>query len=318
MKKVNIYIDFGGNSLKVFKKGEGLILKEPTLVSVKKQNNKLHITAFGKDVLSKKHPESEVVSLISHGEIINLYLASEFLKNKLGKLFSSATMPNIYAKVIVTSALPLHEQKKYFDVFKMSGFKNIDLLDSSEVIRLSLNPELKKKNICIVDLGASKVSVDTFKANHKVCSAMLGIGGKTIENAIKTLFFEEKFVLSDTVCEQINKELSSLFEKDIKHLEVSGINPSTNQLESKTITSKKIYPIYYNFFKEISLVIKASVREFLAKHTNDDIDLIYVIGGLSSTSGLEVFLSKELNIPQIVIDNNFDNALILRISQYFD
>lgn len=317
MKGFNVYIDFGGKTLKIFKSGEGLILKEPTLISVKKQNGKYQIINCG---YKAKITDSEnIVSLplINQGEIVDVSLAGEYLKRMLLSIFKPAQIANLHAKMLVTSSLPMKEQKKYFDAIKLSGIKNIELIDSAEIVRLSLGNQFTKQNILIIDFGASKVCADIFCQGKKACGAMIGIGENTIEQAIMTTFKEQGIIISQDQAEILSKQTASLIEKDNKKQEIEGISFVTGETETKFITSKEIYPIVFNFFKEISMMIKGCLRDFAVKFNDQPVDSIVVIGGLSQITGLEDYLKKQLKIDNVIIDDNFENALILRISQLY-
>jgi rod shape-determining protein MreB len=108
----------------------------------------------------------------------------------------------------------------------------------------------------------------------------------------------------------LEKEIPIL-ENDKREIEIIGSDEITGKPKQVTITSEDIRPILINFMQTILVAIETSIN-ISPPEVSSDIakNGMFLSGGLSSICGIQKYLSKKLNIPVKVVQDN-ENAVIL-------
>lgn len=315
-----IGVDFGSCNLTIYKKGEGIVFKQPSLLSIEKTGDKYTAIAFGndaKDIMLNNNNENIVTfSPLHEGEVKSVEYAGFLLKLVLTKLFPKSSVAHYTCKIAVPNGLDSEQTEKYLNVCKLAGFKKIQLIPIPLLIYYS---NLDNKNInnietLTVDIGGSKCDFGAISNEKIVKGATIALGGKAIDKSI-SIILQENFniIITDQTAEKIKIEIGSLFANDNKKLEVIGLDVPSKNLVKKIVTSKDIYPCLDIFFSEICMVIKSILAESIASgFCNEDIYTKTIIcGGLCNFSGIQKFISKKTGLKNCIILDNFENSVAL-------
>jgi rod shape-determining protein MreB len=316
--KINLGIDFGGSYVSIYKKGEGVIFKEPSLIAVKGSNSKYKITAIGNEAKNKqnKHNDVLVFSPFSEGLVKSVDYASLYLKNILLKLFKRV----MFSKICCTLAIPcgtnLHQEKEYMQI--CSGLK-INCLGTvrgaiCSVISAKDNPHYPQ---LIVDIGGAKTDVAVVNGNSILHGATLGLGGTAMDNSIINAV-EKKYdlIIDELTAEMIKNNIGSLYSNDTLNTEIIGIDIKTQTPRGCVVYSKEIRECLIPYFNEIVNVIKATFSEFSESELVPIVkNGILLTGGITGISGIEQFFSNKLGI-NATISEYADNSVILGLSKF--
>lgn len=315
--KINLGIDFGSCNLTIYKKGEGILFKQPALICVKKQNDKYSIIALGKDAQDLQLNNSDnlvVFSPIFDGVVKSIEYGGSLLKFALNEVLRNTLLQKINCEIAVPCGLNQEEKNKYAEICKFAGIKAVKTIDCPILAKLGAENNLPNSAVVIVDIGASKSDIAVVLKDEIISGATLALGGKTLDNAILMMLEEENFVVTEQIAEQIKNELATLFPNDTRKMNVNGIDKISEEIYPKNITAKQIYPIIKGFFDEIAVVIKSAVGDSLEKLNEKYIDKIIITGGLCEIVGLEQFLSRKIGI-KVSVSEKAENAVSLGFSK---
>ncbi len=314
MSKTIIAIDLGTSNTSIYKKQIGVVLKEPTLLAVSETNGKTEIVEYGlsaKKMLGKTNEDIKFVSPVNCGIISNLALCEKLLAYFLDKIMFS----NEKFDIVFTVPCGLTEDEIL--TFKNLGLKlgagKVDLVPSVLVALLGANENINKASGYIsLNLGGGTIDMAICSLNSILKGFSLGFGGNKIDEAIK--LYVEQFLdmqISSVTSEKLKNEAGSLFVHDLTNCEFSGVDINTKSPKIEVIEASSLRDTLEFYFQKVYMAIKVMINSCNPDIVSDlSINGIIVTGSLANLTGLENYLSKNLNLP-VKICEDCDNAVIL-------
>lgn len=310
MNKQLIALKLGSTITTIYKQGEGLVLKEPTMLATVGGYKNREIKAVGKEAKRMQGRTSSSVSMIypvNSGLITDTDMATEMLREFLKKIFPRSFLkPNIKALVCVPLGITINEKKNFERVCYGAGIADVTLVPAiiCSAIGAGINIGTNSGKL-LVNLGGGCTNIAAIGLNSIITGLNVSVGGTLINTAIEKMLLEKYgLVVSDGVSERVKQEISSMLENNTASTEVQGINATTKETESVVVSAKDVYPILVNSFSKVADAI-ASVIATCPPDVASDIahDGIYLFGGHSQISGIARFFKDKLKINTYVSDN---------------
>lgn len=302
MINYDLAIELGTQNTTIYKRGSGIVLKEPSLVAIEMVGRKKNFHSVGdaaKKVVGDENSNLTVFEPIVEGVIINKQLAIIMLKELLKKV-DADKLSKYKVMFVVPVGLTDKEKNKILSIGYALNFNTVTLIPSSVASLVGMDADLTEPGShIIVSLGAGVSDISIITKGVIVRGATITVAGKPLSGAIaKYLRDRYSLVVGEEISHQINKEIVSLFENDKNALKVVGVDADTKQYKEALVTSKEIFPIVTEFFEKITECINAIIEASSSQVVADIARLgIYICGGLSQISGLETYLRKQLNFP---------------------
>ena len=297
MSTFYIGLKIGSNNTWIYKAGNGLVLREPTLVAVGTNSKNREIKAFGNDAISligRSGAEISVISPISNGLIRYDDLTTQMLRGFLKKIFPTKTFAQkIKAILCVPLGITSSEKKKFEIVCFKAGITDVcivpEILSYAVGSEMNLSPELSH---LIVNIGGDTTNIAVISGYRIISGYNFSIGGSLINIAI-TKYIEETYNLriSPEMANQLKLDICSLFSSFSASTKVIGINTRSMLKEERTIQSSELYPIvdyYYGKIAEAVLSLIASSKPETAKDIAQN--GIYYFGGATAIIGFEKYM----------------------------
>lgn len=303
-------IDLGSNYTTIYKRGSGIVLREPSLILLETVGKTMKVSKIGIDAqrINGKTSSSEVfVKPIIEGVIKNLELTKKMVSYFIGKVVSySLVKPAIKLIVSLPTSLNQQQYEDYKNVFYSIGFAKIDFVYNCVCASLADVPyfSLGKANL-LVNIGGGKTEISSLVNNKIISACSLNVGGNLIDKCIAEHLQKTKnYTISTNIACKIKQEIGSLYETDKSNMEVLVQDGNTNSPITTIITSKELLkPIYENYFK-ILQTIQAFLNQCSPEVAQDiKNEGIILYGGGSLITGLEKFFKKILNLSVFVVDN---------------
>ena len=309
MSNYELCINLGSNFTTIYKKNSGIVLREPSVVLIDTTNKNFKVINFGLDAnkeSGKLATNQVLVKPIIEGVIKNFELTKKMVIYFLNKIVKySLIKPYIKLIVCLPVALKSEQYEIYKNLFYSIGFAKIKFVYNSVCASLKENPYfcLGKANL-LVDIGAGKTEICSVVNNKIISACSLNVGGELIDKKIAEYLLKTKnCVISQSIAENIKREIGSLYETDKSSIEVlvQDLNSQTplNTIFTAKDISVPIYESYFKILQTIQVFINNSSPEVAADIKNDGI-ILY--GGASLITGLEKFFKKVLKISVFVMD----------------
>ena len=310
MNKQLIALKLGSTITTIFKQGEGLVLKEPSMIAVSGYLKSREIKAVGKEAKRMQGRTSgniSVVSPINAGIITDTELASSMLKSFLKKIFPRTFLkPNVKALLCVPLGISVEEKKAFEKVCYNAGIADVTLIPAIVCSAIGDNlPINTSTGKLLVNIGGGCTNIAAMAMNSIITGINISVGGTNMNVAIEKYILERfKLFISSGTSEKINKEIGSLLENNNASIEIQGVNIETKESESVIVSSKDIYPIMVHYYSLISDAILSVISTCPPDIQNDITrEGIYLYGGHAQISGLSKFLREKLKLNILISEN---------------
>lgn len=298
-----IGIELGSYNTLIYKQGNGIVLKEPSLIAMSTNLKDKEIKAVGNDAknLMARTPKNiSIFSPISNGVIQYEELVVLMLKEFLKKIFP---VKKFGQKIKAILCVPLgitQEEKKQFEI---ACYKSeiTEVYIIPEVISYAIGNKIdikSKPSQFFVNIGADTTSISII-SNYTILNGYnISIGGSIINMGI-VKYIEDKFFVRIGIeqAENLKIEIGSLFENYNAKLEVIGVNKISQMKESILVNASDIYPVISYYYGKIAEAIKSIISsckpEIITDITKSG---IHYYGGSSDIAGFERFMTNKIGI----------------------
>ena len=313
----NFYaIDFGGSYTTIYKLGDGLVLKEPSLIMAELTDNGYLVKAMGSDAkntFGKTDEKSIVFCPISESVIKSVEYASDMLKYFLSKVYKKNLFKTTKFLMTYPIGLSQEEIEKYKTVAKNAGIENCYFVPRVICSAIGCDIDITSPSAnLIVDIGGSSTDFAVISNSNVIYACTLAVGGKSVDNSIKQIIKERYNIdISLTMAEKIKVEIGSLFSDDIANMEVSGYDVVSSLPITTVIYANDIKDAMSPIIDEVARICATTLNMCSTDVVADVAEHgIYVCGAYVKTSGLKNYLSKKLSIA-VNAEDSFSDACII-------
>lgn len=302
-----IAVDLGTSNTRIYENGRGVVLNEPSLVTVNTNANR--VVRIGEDAESVKGkaPDSEeTVRPLSNGVISRyrhtLIMLKKFLKKSCGNLVIRPDMT-----VCVPCGISDVEEHAVKDVCSEAGAKNVLLIDSplAAAIGAGIDVTSSTGNL-IIDIGGGTTDIAVICSGGVVCSDSVKTGGFAMnESIIKYVRRKYLLAISETSAERAKLKAGAVWGGDTSRMaDVRGKCLQTSTPRSVTLTCADMVE---SLEEPVTSVIEAlcGVLEQTPPELISDISKsgILLVGGGSKIYGIDKLISSVTGVPCRIAEN---------------
>lgn len=310
----NLAIEFGGVNTLIYRKEQGLVLKEPSLICAANVGQQYEIKAIGFDaekLQGKTNDSTYIFSPVVCGEIKSLEYTAEMLKYFFQKV-EVRKFPKESAIVLVPAGIGEEAKKDYIRSAKLAGLGKVCLVPTVVCCAYASGEvEQSKAKLC-VHMGGTLTDVAAINMNTILKGCSIELGGRYLDIEIAQYVSKKyKVEISIASAKRLKEEIATLVEGDVRSANVIGIDESSGKPKQILISSEEIFPMLVSFIENVINAIETTLNVCPPEVAGDvAVEGIYVSGGLSSILGISKFLSKKLNMKVNIIPDG-DNAPLI-------
>lgn len=307
----DIGIDLGTANILVTIKGKGIVLREPSVISI--DNNTGAILAVGneaKEMLGRTPKEISAIRPIKDGVIADFTATKLLLKNIMEKVCKkyNAIRPRVI--VGVPSGITEVEERAVEESIIHAGAREVYLIEEpmAAAIGAGIQIEEPSGNI-IVDIGGGTTEVAVISLGGTVLSNSIRIAGDELdEDIINYVKKEMNMVIGEITAEQIKKELGCAMPLMTQMtMEIKGRDISTGLPRTDVITSSQVETAIKDSIAQIVEVIKLSLEKTPPELASDIMEKgIVLSGGGALIQNLDKLVSLETGMPAYVAEEPLD------------
>lgn len=303
MAKKIFGVDFGTNVIKVYKKGDGIVLLERTAVSTVGKGKAKRAIAIGEksfEMFEKAPPSINVSLPICRGVVAHLDDMVQ-LWNYMGyKISDNKKMSRCQFYLAVPADITEVEKQAYSKIVMKSDSKpqKVFLIDKpiADAYGLGLDVE-KSRGILIANLGADTCELSVLSLGGIVATKLIPYGGNDFDRIIQTYVRKKyNFVIGLKTAETIKMNLVSAIETD-SSVTVAGRDLLKGLPGEITVSAQEILPLVADIFEKLANDIRS-----LLEHTPPEISHeilhngIYLTGGTSFVNGMNQYLANRVKV----------------------
>lgn len=303
-----IGIDLGTANIIVFRKGKGIVLREPSVVAMSVTKKK--ILAVGEDarMMIGRTPGTIVaIRPLSDGVIADYTTTEKMLEYILDKVCGRKRLFKPRVLISVPSGVTNVERRAVIQAARAAGAGEAFTIEEpmAAAIGAGLPISMPGGNM-VIDIGGGTTDVAVISLDGIVVSNSLRVGGNKIDEVItRHIKNTYNLMIGDRTAEEIKIKIGSAYPLETEmRLEVRGRDlvaglPKTVEVTSEEIRSAMAEPI--NLIIER---VKATLEQTPPELSSDIIERgIMLTGGGALVRGLDRLLSLETNIPVHVADD---------------
>lgn len=315
-------IDFGTSTIKISKKGQGIVLDERNVIAIADRKT---IIAAGNEAydMYEKAPSNIMVTYpVRNGVIADVENMTALLNYFIRKLGGSKR-PGAADYIVATPTdITEVERRSFYELIAHSGLKyrRIKIVEKPIACALGAGLEITSaKGVMMVDIGADTTEVSILSLGGIVLSKLIPVGGNRLDEAIKGVVKKQhNLYIGDKTAEYIKKTLASAL-PDVKasvkvygRAVVSGL-PVEMEVDSKTVYDA-IIEYLYNIIDAVRIILERTPPEI----SSDIIDSgIYITGGSAGIFGLGDLIAKETGLKVNICEDS-SNTVVKGLCRIMD
>lgn len=293
-------IDFGTGTVKVYKKSEGIILNERTVVATVGKGAAQRPVAIGDkayEMFEKVPPNIKVSFPLENGVISQMGDMISLWNFMLEKISGRRKAKNADFYIAVPADIREVDKNAYSRVVSESECKphKVFLIHKPVADALGLDLDVENaRGIMIVNVGAETTEISVLSLGGIVVSKLLPYGGNYFdEQIINYIRKEHNFVIGRKSAEQIKKTLVSAVPVDEKAT-VVGRNVVKGLPGEVTVASSEIFPLVQGVFLSISAAVRSMLERTPPEIASEIAERgIYLTGGSSWIRGMDQLVANE-------------------------
>ncbi len=298
--RADVGIDLGTSSVLVYVRGKGIILNEPAVVAIDKEQNKL--LAVGED--AKKMIGRTPANIIAIRPIKDGVISDYSTTQKMLKYFIEKSVGKYLLKprivLCVPSGITEVEKRAVIDSSNQAGAMKTTLIEEPIAAAIGAGIDITEANgNMIVDIGGGTTDIAVISLGGMVVSRSLKVAGDDFDDAI-IKYIKKKFniIIGDRSAEKLKLTIGSAYPREEeKYQETKGRNVLTGLPININISSSDMLEALKDPIKEIIDAIH-NVLEITPPELAADISSkgILMAGGGSLLYGLDKLLAEKTGI----------------------
>jgi len=304
----DIGIDLGTSSVLAYVKGKGIVLKEPSVISI--DRNTGQVLAVGDEarlMLGRTPGNIVAIRPLSGGVISDYEVTEKMLKYFLRKVTGKRLFGKPRVVICVPSGVTEVEKRAVLDAAAESGAGRIYLIE--EPIAAAIGAGLDISEACghmVVDIGGGTTDVAVISLGGAVLSETIKVAGNDFDEAIiKYMRKKYNLLIGDRTAEEMKINIGSAYPRQEEiYMDVSGRNlisglPKTVRISSAEMIEALEEPI------QAILECVHSVLERTPPELASDISEkgIVMTGGGALLYGFDKLLQERTKIAVYVADD---------------
>ena len=313
-KSKDIGIDLGTANILVTIKGKGIVLREPSVISVNAKTGGIIATGFeAKEMLGRTPKEINAIKPLKDGVIADFTATKLLLKNLLERVCKryNAVRPRVL--VGVPSGITEVEERAVEEAIMRAGAREVYLIEEPMAAAIGAGIEIEEPsgNI-IVDIGGGTSEVAVISLGGIVISNSIRVAGDELDEDIVNYIKKElNLAIGEATAEQIKKEIGCAMPlMSQMTMEIKGRDLNDGLPRTEVITSNQVEKAMKESIDKIVEVVKITLEKTPPELASDIMEKgIALSGGGALIQNLDKLISSETGMPVYVIEEPLDSVL---------
>ena len=308
MQGTDIGIDLGTASILVYIRGKGVVLKEPSVVALDRDTNK--IKAIGEDarlMLGRTPGNIVAIRPLRQGVISDYTVTEQMMKYFIQKALGKKVFRRPHIAVCVPSGVTEVEKKAVEDATYQTGAKEVSIIEEPIAAAIGAGIDISKPcGNMIVDIGGGTSDIAVISLGGTVVSASIKIAGDDFDEAIvRYMRRKHNLLIGDRTAEDIKIKIGSAFPRpESVSVDVRGRNLVTGLPKTITVTSEETEEALRDPSAQIVEAVHSVLEKTPPELAADIAERgIVLTGGGSLLYGLEELIESKTGITTMTAED---------------
>lgn len=305
---MDIGVDLGTANVLVYIKGKGIVLREPSVVAIDRDTNK--VLAIGEEarrMLGRTPGNIVAIRPLREGVIADYDTTESMLRHFIQKVAGKNFLFKPRIMICIPSGVTTVEKRAVLEAAMQAGAKKTYLIE--EPLAAALGAGLEISEPCgsmVVDIGGGTTDVAVLSLGGIVISESLRVGGDKFDEAlVRYVKKEYNIMIGERTAEEIKVTIGTAMQGARNEtMEIRGRDLLSGLPKTMRITSAETWEALN---EPVSLIVQRvkSVLENTPPELSADImdHGIVMTGGGSLLYGLDKLIQRETGIPTYLAED---------------
>lgn len=296
-----IGIDLGTANLLVYIRGRGIVLNEPSVVSVTDDNRIVAAGDEARQMIGRTPQSVTVVRPMRDGVIADYVRTEGMLRYFLRRVGGSISMFRPEVMISIPAGITSVEKRAVHDAAIQAGAKRAFLIEEPIAAAIGANvPIASPQGNLIIDIGGGTTEVAVISLNDIVIHRTIRSGGIHIDDVIASHIRKKHgLMIGDSTAEEVKMQIGSALPMDEELvMEVRGRDQLTGLPKSIPIGTNEIVEAIADPLSSIVDTVRMVLEDTPPELASDVMDRGMVMtGGGSLLRNLDQLLTKVTDVP---------------------
>ena len=299
----DLAIDLGTANTLVHVKGQGIVLREPSVVAI--NANTKEVMAVGeeaKQMLGRAPGTITAIRPMKDGVIAHFEVTEKMIRNFIHKVHNNRkTLVRPRVVIAVPSGITQVEKRAVRDSAESAGAREVFLIEEPMAAAIGVDlPVQDPTGNMIVDIGGGTTEVAIISMSGIVYSKSVRIAGDEMDDAIVN-YVKKKYnlLVGERTAEEVKIQIGSAYPlKKNMTMEVKGRDLVAGIPKTLILSDEEVREALADTFCTIVEAVKIALERTPPELAADIVDKgVVVAGGGSLIKGLDILLKEATGLP---------------------
>jgi rod shape-determining protein MreB len=306
----DLAIDLGTANTLVYVKGKGIVLSEPSVVAVRKndrdRNRVLAVGREAKMMLGRTPGNIVAIRPMKDGVIADFEITEAMLRHFIRKVHNRRSLIRPRIIVCVPSGITPVEKRAVRESAESAGAREVYLIEEPMAAAIGAGLPITEP-ICnmVVDIGGGTSEVAVISLAGIVYSRSVRVGGDKMDEAILQYIKRTyNLLIGERTAEIIKTTIGNAFPGEPESMDVKGRDLVTGIPKIINVNSDEVRQAIQEQIDSIVSAVKTALEQTPPELAADIVDRgIYLTGGGALLKGLDELLKQETGLPIKIADD---------------
>ena len=314
----DLAIDLGTANTCVYVKGKGIVLREPSVVAVKKDargvNKVLAVGEKAKMMLGRTPGNIVAIRPMKDGVIADFEITEAMLRHFITTVHNRRTLVRPRIIICVPSGITQVEKRAVRESAESAGAREVYLIEEPMAAAIGAGlPITEPTGNMVVDIGGGTTEVAVISLAGIVYSSSVRVAGDKMDEAIlQHIKRKYNLLIGIRTAEIIKTTIGNAYPSDqVDTIEVKGRDLVTGIPKILTIDSDEIREAISEQVRAILETVHMALEQTPPELAADIVDKgIVLTGGGSLLKNLDVLLREEMKVPITITEDPLSDVAL--------
>ena len=299
----DLAIDLGTANTLVNVKGQGIVLREPSVVAINSNTNEVQaVGEEAKQMLGRAPGSITAIRPMKDGVIAHFEVTEKMISNFIRKVHNNRkTLVRPRVVIAVPSGITQVEKRAVRDSAESAGAREVFLIEEPMAAAIGVDlPVQEPTGNMIIDIGGGTTEVAIISMSGIVYSRSVRIAGDEMDEAIVN-YIKKKYnlLIGERTAEEVKIRIGSAYPlKKRMTMEVKGRDLVAGIPKTLIISDEEVREALTETFGTIVEAVKIALERTPPELAADIVDKgLVVAGGGSLIKGLDALLKESTGLP---------------------